>query len=415
MMAASARERVDVRRCTDLAAAMIQCDTRNPPGDESAVIPLLTDVLRGLGGRVEVVEPKPGRMSVLAEIGTGDRPTLLVNGHIDVVPVVEADWTVPAFGGLVRDGRLWGRGACDMKGGIAAAIEGLRACLDAGVEPACDVTFHLVADEETGGRWGTAALLESGRIRADRIVAAVVPEPSELGVCVAERGALLAEITVTGLAAHGSDPGRGRSAIADAARLVTALHDADFGGPEHPLLGRPTCNVGTIHGGTAPNVVASECVIRIDRRILPGVTREAAIAELRAVLDRAGSGIDGGIDYRVDVMVFVEGSELAPEHPFTEFVRGACRDSGHPGTTRGLYLGTDARFLRNQLGIPAVVYGPGSMTVAHTADEYVALTELSAAARTFATLYATFDGVVADGVQPAVGSRSEIGTVPALG
>jgi acetylornithine deacetylase/succinyl-diaminopimelate desuccinylase len=150
--------------------------------------------------------------------------------------------------------------------------------------------------------------------------------------------------------------------------------------------------------------------MRIDRRILPGVTREAAIAELRAVLDRAGD-----IDYRIDVTVFVEGSELKgpelkgtelePEHPFAEFVRGACRESGHPGTTRGLYLGTDARFLRNQLGIPTVVYGPGSMTVAHTADEYVSLTDLAAAARTFATLFATFDGV-----HPAVASRAGVGT-----
>jgi acetylornithine deacetylase/succinyl-diaminopimelate desuccinylase family protein len=397
---------VDVRRCTDLAAAMIQCDTRNPPGDESAIVPLLTDVLRGLGGQVEVFEPAPGRMSLLAEMKAGNgastRPTLLVNGHIDVVPVIEADWSVPPFGGLVRDGRLWGRGACDMKGGIAAAIEGLRACLDAGVQLPCDVTFHLVADEETGGRWGTAALLERGRISAD---AAVVPEPSELGVCVAERGALLAGVTVTGQAAHGSDPGQGRSAVADAARLVAVLHDADFGGPKHPLLGRPTCNVGTIHGGTAPNIVASSCVMRIDRRLLPGVTREAAIAELRAVLDRAGADID----YRIDVMVFVEGSELTgteleSEHPFAAFVRGACQGSGRPGSTRGLYLGTDARFLRNQLGIPAVVYGPGSMTVAHTADEYVPLTELEAAARTFATLFATFDGHAAAGTGATVGT-----------
>jgi acetylornithine deacetylase/succinyl-diaminopimelate desuccinylase len=224
-------------------------------------------------------------------------------------------------------------------------------------------------------------------------------------VCVAERGALLAEITVTGRAAHGSDPGRGRSAVADAARLVTALHDADFGGPSHPLLGRPTCNVGTIHGGTATNVVASSCVMRVDRRLLPGVTRDVALDELRAVLDRAASGPGGRIDYRIDVMTFVEGSELPPGHPFAGFVRAACQDSGHPGATRGLYLGTDARFLRNQLGIPAVVYGPGSMTVAHTADEYVALSELESAARTFATLFATFEGV-----RPAVGSRSGSGS-----
>jgi acetylornithine deacetylase/succinyl-diaminopimelate desuccinylase len=305
-----------------------------------------------------------------------------------VVPVVEADWTVPPFGGVVRDGKLYGRGACDMKGGIAAAVEGLRACRDAGVTPACDVSFHLVADEETGGRWGTAALLDSGKIAAD---AAVVPEPSELGVCVAERGVLLAEITVAGRAAHGSDPSLGRSAVADAARLVLAVHGADFEGPGalgHPLLGRPTCNVGTIAGGTAPNIVAAECVLRVDRRVLPGQSRADAVAQLRAVLDGVG------VEYRLEVLAFAEASELDARHPFVELVSGACVEGGGTGAVRGLYLGTDARFLRNQLGIPAVVYGPGSMTVAHTADEYVPLEELATASATFAALYATFDGSV---------------------
>ncbi|HZZ45835.1 MAG TPA: M20 family metallopeptidase [Pseudonocardia sp.] len=380
------RDAVDLRRCTDLATAMIQCDTRNPPGDETAVVPVLTDVLRGLGAEVEVFESAPGRISVLGTVPSGGRARLLVNGHIDVVPVVEADWTVPPFGGVVRDGRLYGRGACDMKGGIAAAVEGLRACRDAGVTPACDVAFHLVADEETGGRWGTEALLESGKIAAD---AAVVPEPSELGVCVAERGVLLAEITVTGRAAHGSDPSLGQSAIADAARLVLAVHDADFGAvgtSEHPLLGRPTCNVGTINGGTAPNIVAAECVLRVDRRVLPGQSRTEAVAQLRTVLDRAG------IRYRLEVLAFAEASELDAGHPFVGLVSRACIDGGGTGAVRGLYLGTDARFLRNQLGIPTVVYGPGSMTVAHTADEFVPLAELASASATFGALYATFDG-----------------------
>lgn len=377
------RNAVDVRRCTDLATAMIQCDTRNPPGDETAVVPMLTDVLRGLGAEVEVFESAPGRLSVLGTVGSGGSARLLINGHIDVVPIVEADWTMPPFGGVVRDGRLYGRGACDMKGGIAAAVEGLRACRDAGVTPSCDVTFHLVADEETGGRWGTAALLEAGKIAAD---AAVVPEPSELGVCVAERGVLLAEITVSGRAAHGSDPALGRSAVADAARLAVALHGVEFGGRTHPLLGRPTCNVGVIDGGTAANIVAAECLLRVDRRVLPGQSRSDAVAQLRYVLDGVG------VEYRLEVLAFAEASELDARHPFVDLVRRTCVDGGGSGAVRGLYLGTDARFLRNQLGIPAVVYGPGSMTVAHTADEYVPLDELAAASMTFAALYATFAG-----------------------
>ncbi|MGB3483166.1 MAG: M20 family metallopeptidase [Mycobacterium sp.] len=382
----NAASAVDVWRCAELTAAMVRCDTRNPPGDESAIIPLLTDVLTGLGARTEVFEPAPGRTSLLATVSgpggpaSGRRPTLLINGHLDVVPVVEQEWSLPPFGGVVRDDRVYGRGACDMKGGIAAAIEGLRACFDAGELPRCDVVMHLVADEETGGRWGTEALVRAGRIVAD---AAVVPEPSELRVCVAERGVLLAEITVAGRAAHGSDPAAGRSAIADAARLATALHGGDFGDVAHPLLGVPTCNVGVISGGTAPNIVASSCVLRIDRRVLPGQTEQDAVASLEALMARMVPDVEP----TVRVLAFAAGSELALEHPFVDLMRESS-DPEKP--VRGLNLGTDARFLRNELGIPTVVYGPGSMTVAHSSNEYVPLAELGEAARTFASLFTSF-------------------------
>ncbi|WP_406631423.1 M20 family metallopeptidase [Amycolatopsis sp. WGS_07] len=378
-MSADAAVRAD--RVTDLAASLIRCDTRNPPGGEQPVVEPLSEVLRELGAEVEIFEPEPGRPSVLARVGNGEGPTLLVNGHIDVVPVSEADWSVPPFGGLVRDGLLYGRGACDMKGGIAAALEGLRACRDAGIEPPADIVFHFVADEETGGRAGTEALVAAGLVHAD---AAVVPEPSELRVGVAERGSLMAEIAVRGRAGHGSDPAAGHSAIADAARIVSALHLADFGDGEHPLLGTPTANVGTIAGGTAANIVAAECRLRVDRRVLPGRTRDEALAEVTGLIDAAGE-----FDYTAEVVAFAEGSEVDSGHPFVAEVRRAA--DGAP--VRGLKLGTDARFLRNALGIPTVVYGPGSMTVAHTADEYVPVGDLVTAARTFARLYVSFDGV----------------------
>ncbi|MGI6870612.1 M20 family metallopeptidase [Amycolatopsis sp. 3B14] len=380
-MNAAAAVRAD--RVTDLAAELIRCDTRNPPGGERPVVEPLSAVLRELGAEVEIFEPEPGRPSVLARIGSGDGPTLLVNGHVDVVPVSEADWSVPPFRGQVRDGLLYGRGACDMKGGIAAALEGMRACRDAGVVPPATIAFHFVADEETGGRAGTGALVAAGLVHAD---AAVVPEPSELRVGVAERGSLMAEIVVRGRAAHGSDPAAWHSAVADAARIATALHLADFGTDAHPFLGSPTCNVGTIEGGTAANIVAAQCRLRVDRRVLPGQTREQALATLTGLIDATGE-----FDYQVEVLAFAEGSEVDVGHPFVAEVRRAAGDA----PVRGLKLGTDARFLRNQLGIPSVVYGPGSMSVAHTADEYVPVRDLVTAARTFAGLYATFRGVTA--------------------
>ncbi|WP_020499876.1 M20 family metallopeptidase [Sciscionella marina] len=382
-MSADAAAAVRADRVTELAAELVRCDTRNPPGGEWPVVEPLRAVLRELGAELTIVEPEPGRPSVLARLGSGDRPTLLVNGHTDVVPVVAGDWSLPPFAGQVRDGLLYGRGACDMKGGIAAALEGMRACRDAGVSPPADIAFHFVADEETGGQAGTEALVAAGLADAD---AAIVPEPSELRVSVAERGALLVEILVRGRAAHGSDPAAGHSAVADAARIASALHEADFGAGEHPFLGTPTANVGTISGGTAVNIVAAECRLRVDRRVLPGQTRQQALASLTAVIEAAGV-----FDYAVTVLAFAEGSELDAAHPFVTEVRQAAEHA----PVRGLYLGTDARFLRNRLGIPSVVYGPGSMSVAHAADEYVPIAELATAARTFARLYASFRG--ADG------------------
>ncbi|WP_033290902.1 M20 family metallopeptidase [Amycolatopsis jejuensis] len=360
-----------MNRCVALARELVRCDTQNPPGREAPVVPLLVDLLSGLGCEVEVVTTGPGRESVLARYGTGKRPTLLVNGHLDVVPVAEEDWSVPPFAGVVRDGRLIGRGAADMKGGIAAAIEGFRACLDAGTL-GTDVVFHLVADEETGGRLGTQALLESGRIEAD---ACVVPEPTELRVAVAERGTFQARIEVSGIAGHGGEPGRARSAIADAAAVVQSLHLADFG-DTHPLLGSPTCNVALIEGGSAANVVAARCVLTIDRRTLPGQTQADIVAALEA-------RIPAGIDYRIEPLFFAEASEIAPGHAFVDFALDCCGET----EPVGLSLGTDARFLRNQLGIPSVVFGPGSMRQAHTADEWVSIEELAAAARCFERMF----------------------------
>ncbi|MGH9165226.1 MAG: M20 family metallopeptidase, partial [Acidimicrobiales bacterium] len=278
------RAHVDVDALVATTRALVAVDTQNPPGGERALLPLCRDLLSSFGARFEEVEPAPGRASLLATVGAGDgrRPTLLVNGHLDVVPVDRAGWTRDPFAAELEDGRLYGRGTADMKGGIAAAIEALAALRRAGREPACDVVFHLVADEERGGALGTEVLVAEGRVRAD---ACVVPEPTGLALGVAERGLMNAVITVSGRPVHASEPRLGVSAVEKAARIVLALHGADFGGPAHPLLGRPSCNVGLIAGGDATNIVAPSCRLEIDRRLLPGATRAATEAGLRARID----------------------------------------------------------------------------------------------------------------------------------
>lgn len=383
---------MDEDRLVELTKLLVAVDTRNPPGNEAPIEAVVRDALDHRTHRWQSVEPAPGRLSLVAEIEHPDgadpgRPTLIVNGHLDVVPVNADAWTHDPFDPQVVDGRLYGRGTADMKGGIAAAICALDVLERAGRAPACNLAFHLVADEERGGKWGTQALLDAGLIRGD---ACLVPEPTDLELCVAERGLLQGRIHITGQPGHGSRPRDGISAVEHGALTVLALHAADFGGEDHPLLGRPTANVGTIHGGSAFNVVAETCVVGVDRRILPGATVESTQAEIEARIHAAG--IDG-LRYRFELDTFGEASEMSAGDPWVKHVGDAvARATGREPGVIGMSFTTDARFVRNQAGIPAVVCGPGAIDQAHTDDEYVDVARLIDATAAFAELFAAYGG-----------------------
>jgi succinyl-diaminopimelate desuccinylase len=391
---------VDVDRLVELTGTLVEVATANPPGDEGAAGGVLRQALEPWAPEWQEVEPAPGRLSLVARVatpaaparpaarpggpGTGT-PTLVVNGHTDVVPVVPERWSRPPFSPSLAGGRLYGRGTADMKGGLAAAICALAALKAAGEHPACHLVFQFVADEERGGALGTRALLEAGLLAGD---ACLVPEPTSLAVCVAERGLLQGEITVRGRPGHGSRPREGVSAVEHAAQLALALHAADFGGPEHPLLGRPTANIGTLHGGSARNIVAEHAVLGFDRRILPGVGEQEAVAELRRRIEEAGLG---HVDYEISVHDYGEGSEMSADHPFAGLVRRCVENAtGAPPATIGMTFTTDARFLRNQGGIPTVVCGPGDVAQAHGIDEWVAVDQLVQATAAYAELYRSF-------------------------
>ncbi len=403
-LARDIRAALDVDAVVALTRDLVALRSENPPGRETEIVEYLRGLFDGVGlGPGAVVEPRPGRQSLLVATGDGSRsgkPVLLINGHLDTVPVRPDAWRHDPFGGEVHDGRLYGRGSADMKGGIASAITALQVVRGLGLELPCEVAFHLVADSEAGGELGTAELLRRGLIRAD---ACLDPEPTGLTLCLAECGVMFARITTLGVPAHGSEPSKGRSAILTAAAIAQVLHDNEFPQTPHPLLGTTSCNVGMIRGGSGPNVVPEECELHIDRRVLPGETEQSIVLGIMARI--ACLGMAPGADYELVVDAFCEPSGISADHPLVETVASShAASTGHRPEVTGLSFTTDARFMRNRLGIPTVVFGPGELDVAHTVDEYVEVDSLITAAAVYAHLFATFTGTqpLSHGVRSSV-------------
>lgn len=385
-------ELIDRRGLVDLARDLIRIPTPNPPGGERQAILLLEPRLRAMGFRLRRVITPAGRWNLLAERGFGTargapRPrTFLFNGHLDVVPVGdEASWKHPPFAGKVAGGKLWGRGAADMKGGIAAFLAAAAAVARSGIRSPHRLAVHLVSDEEALGSQGTGYLVANRLVRASL---AVVGEPTGLQPGLAAKGTLRGSVRVIGRAAHSSTPERGVNAIRQAGRLVERLSRLDLLA-RHPLLGRPSLVVSMIHGGVRSNVVPPECTIQFDRRVLPGEKRAGIAREIAAVIDELRRAHP---DFRARVSYggFARPSEIPAGSEVVRLAEEALRAVGRRPRPIALSGTTDARFLIRRARIPALILGPGDLAQAHAANEHVRIDELEEAARVYAHMVQRF-------------------------
>ena len=386
----AAVDEVDPDEVLRFARMLITTPSENPGGTEDDVAEVAMGILEDLDGSPRIVRGEAGRPSVLARFGSADRPALAWNGHLDVVPAGDPEtWRHPPFGAEIVDGRLIGRGAADMKGPIAGALGAVAAIRRSGVSLGGRLDLHLAADEELAGLHGTKVLLERGDLDQD---AAIVGEPTELNLALAERGGAWITATARGRAAHGSTPHLGVSAITSMARFLLRIEEV-LPDIEHPLVGRPSVNAALIDGGSAPNVVADRCVVEIDRRVIPGERAADAVLapfEALAVSIRAEHP---EVELSFAVKLWTDAAETTGDSRIADLCRDAVRtETGREPLDSGLTGITDARFYINDRGIPTVILGPGSLTVAHMANESVEVSELVAAARVYARVFIGFLG-----------------------
>ena len=373
----------------DLTTRLVQIPTENPPGNEKAAAQFLKPLLSKMGFKTKTVLSPKGRWNIVAERrwGKGGR-TLIFNGHLDVVPAGNpSQWKYPPFRGTLSKGRIYGRGASDMKSGIASFIHALST-IERSKMPLHQgaVVLHLVSDEESHGRQGMGFLTQKERIRGDT---ALVGEPTDLQPVIAQKGALWLRISTLGKSAHGSRPHLGVNAVEKMMKLMERLNSIPLE-TEHPMLGKPTLNVGTIQGGTKINIVPDRCEIEVDRRMLPGEKKGEVIEKMKETLDSLPSR-DPFFQYRMEEIDFAEPSEVNPEEEIVKIAVDAIQDvMGKKPSLRAFSGFTDSRFYINQCHIPTLIFGPGEVDQSHTTDESVEVEALVKAARIYGLILANY-------------------------
>jgi acetylornithine deacetylase len=368
-----------------LLRELVRIDSRNPslvsdgPG-EGALARFLAGTLRDWGFEVRLQEVEPGRPNVIATLAgskSGRVPSLLFNGHLDIVGV-EGMAHAP-FDAHEERGRMYGRGTSDMKGGVAAmcaAAARVRGTL------AGDLIIAGVIDEEWQSA-GTAALLAAG-VRAD---AAIVTEPTGLELMPAHKGFAWLQVAVHGRAAHGSRWDIGVDAIRHAGLLLAELDRLDteeLPRRTHPLLGRASLHASSIEGGIGLSTYPDRCVLRVERRTLPGERAEDVVAEIDAAC-AAVRRLRPELAADVDLLFSQPPSDVPLDAPIIAALGALLGGSGMSTKPRGMSAWTDAALL-NERGIPAICFGPGDMGLAHAAEEYIEVDQVERATELLAAL-----------------------------
>lgn len=366
----------------ELLKRLVQAQSTAEIGELAAAEVILAEFSRtGIDSRIDSWDQN--RANIVARAGSaGRKGALLFACHLDVVGPGETDWLCPAFGGVEKDGKIYGRGSTDMKGGITAIVTAISRIVALGRKLQGEIIFLAVAGEETDSCGAKRFLADCGDL--GNLAGIVIPEPTDFEIVTAHRGMLWLEVTTRGKAAHGSTPELGVNAIDSMRLFLDELENYKVTFEPHELLGGCSMSINTITGGKALNVVPDRCSVGIDIRTLPTQDHAEIIADVEKIFAKIKSG-NTKFDAEVSVTRQVEPLETDCN---CDFVREFCSVVGID-KTRAVGFTTDGPHFAS-LGAPVVIFGPGKGHLCHKPDEYIDIGDVEKAIRYYEKIILEF-------------------------
>lgn len=357
------------REIIKLAQKLIQINSCNPPGDEREITSFIKNYLKKLGVSSKIYEFKSRRQNIVCKIKSQlSRKKILLTPHTDTVPAA-GKWRYPPLGGIIKRGRIYGRGATDCKGNCAVALYLIKRIKEKNIRfKNLDLVFAFCGDEETGSHYGIKPLTRYLK----NIDYGLVLDANDFSIIIAQKGLLHIKVEVFGKEAHGAYPHRGKNAVEKAIDIAKEIKDTLFkeGWPRHHLLKKPTLNIGKFHGGEKVNIVPRYCCFEMDIRWLPKMDEKAILSRIRKIIKKAA------VPYKLKVIAQQKPIEVDKNSFLIKTMKEVLRKEKIFSPIKASFGATVINFLADK-GIESFAFGFGSGGTAHSQDEYIKITNLT--------------------------------------
>lgn len=374
---------INKNRLVNLTRKLIQINSENPPGNEYRLAQLVAGKLRSFGLQVKSYEFAKKRPNIIGILkGRSTKGSILLSPHLDTVPAGRG-WKFNPFSGKLDNGKIFGRGATDCKGNLAAGLEVMHSLTEDEINLKRDIIFAATCDEETGSGLGIIPLIKKGILRPR---AAVILDADNFDIIVAQKGLIHFKIKVFGKKAHGAYPHLGINAIEIAARIIDDLKKYRFPYLRHPLLRAPTVNIGTIKGGDKVNMVADYCEFEVDLRFLSGMKVQNILRQVKTIIRKRAK------KFKIAVDGIQSPCEINRNNLLVKTLVEANRKVHKESRLEGSEGATVISFFL-QKHIPALATGFGKKGMAHATNEYAVIDDLYKGARVLEEFIKRYDSV----------------------